>query len=187
VPSTNASPEDEQTCTPQELGFTLPSAAHHSFGTKGPREFDHLTRLTSLTRIPSLIVELTPEVGCGVVGNVDSGKSTPLGVLPRGTLDHGRGRARVEPFWHKHEIETGRTSHVGMEICSLSTIVSVLLAKHRSWASVQLANLFCQVWPLVQTRRSSKEKHLGGRTLRLGAQKLSGSLVRSSHITFYFI
>jgi hypothetical protein len=50
-----------------------------------------------------------------VVGNVDSGKSTTLGVLPRGTSDDGRGRARVQPFWHKHEIETGRTSHVGME------------------------------------------------------------------------
>lgn len=34
----------------------------------------------------------------------------------RGALDDGRGRARVGLFRHKHEIETGRTSSVGMEV-----------------------------------------------------------------------
>jgi hypothetical protein len=72
------------------------------------------------------------------VGNVDSGKSTTLGVLTRGlcrisvmplilltpripigALDDGRGRARVALFRHKHEIETGRTSSVGMEVGTL--------------------------------------------------------------------
>ena len=69
---------------------------------------------------------------CAVVGNVDSGKSTTLGVLTRGKQDHyvtvfisdpqagalddGRGRARVGLFRHKHEMETGRTSSVGMEV-----------------------------------------------------------------------
>ena len=33
-----------------------------------------------------------------------------------GALDDGRGRARVTLFRHKHEIETGRTSSVGMEV-----------------------------------------------------------------------
>jgi GTPase len=78
-------------------------------------------------------VSLTPEVRCAVVGNVDSGKSTTLGVLTRGmitfiyfrsifynnllgVLDDGRGRARLGLFRHKHEIETGRTSSVGMEV-----------------------------------------------------------------------
>lgn len=58
------------------------------------------------------IVEL--RVAC--VGNVDSGKSTTLGVLTKGNLDDGRGRARVSLFRHKHELDTGRTSSVGMEI-----------------------------------------------------------------------
>jgi len=35
---------------------------------------------------------------------------------PSGILDDGRGKARVSLFRHKHEIETGRTSSVGMEI-----------------------------------------------------------------------
>lgn len=41
---------------------------------------------------------------------------TSQGVLTRGGLDDGRGRARVGLFRHKHEIETGRTSSVGMEV-----------------------------------------------------------------------
>lgn len=56
-----------------------------------------------------------------VVGNVDSGKSTTLGVLTRGALDDGRGKARVGLFRHKHEIETGRTSSVGMEILGFTS------------------------------------------------------------------
>ena len=47
---------------------------------------------------------------------VDAGKSTLLGVLTKGTLDDGRGKLRVNLFRHKHEIESGRTSSVGMEI-----------------------------------------------------------------------
>lgn len=47
---------------------------------------------------------------------VDAGKSSLLGVLVKGDLDDGRGKARVNLFRHKHEIETGRTSSVGMEI-----------------------------------------------------------------------
>lgn len=73
-------------------------------------------RISLLLRLPPPSVSLTPEVRCAVVGNVDSGKSTTLGVLTRGALDDGRGRARVSLFRHKHEIETGRTSSVGMEI-----------------------------------------------------------------------
>lgn len=56
------------------------------------------------------------ETRIAVVGNVDAGKSTLLGVLTKGSLDDGRGRARVNLFRHKHEIESGRTSSVGMEI-----------------------------------------------------------------------
>ena len=51
-----------------------------------------------------------------VVGNVDAGKSTLLGVLTHGELDNGRGTARQRLFRHKHEMETGRTSSVGNDI-----------------------------------------------------------------------
>lgn len=44
--------------------------------------------------------------------SVDAGKSSTLGVLTKGGLDDGRGKARVNLFRHKHEIESGRTSSV---------------------------------------------------------------------------
>lgn len=75
-----------------------------------------------------LIVRQTPvtpeeviETRIAVVGNVDAGKSTMLGVLVKGGLDDGRGKARVNLFRHKHEIESGRTSSVGMEIMGFDT------------------------------------------------------------------
>jgi len=61
-------------------------------------------------------VEELLEIRCAVVGNVDAGKSTLLGVLTKDVLDDGRGKARLNLFRHKHEIDTGRTSSVGTEI-----------------------------------------------------------------------
>lgn len=51
-----------------------------------------------------------------MVGNVDAGKSTLLGVLTHVELDNGRGHARQKLFRHKHEMESGRTSSVGNDI-----------------------------------------------------------------------
>jgi len=51
-----------------------------------------------------------------VLGNVDAGKSTLLGVLTHGEHDNGRGRARLNLFRHLHEIQSGRTSCISHEI-----------------------------------------------------------------------
>ena len=51
-----------------------------------------------------------------VAGNVDSGKSTLLGVLTHGKLDDGRGSTRLSVFNHKHEITSGRTSSTAHHI-----------------------------------------------------------------------
>lgn len=56
------------------------------------------------------------ELRVAVIGNVDAGKSTVLGVLSRGGLDDGRGRARVHCNRHRHESESGRTSSVSQEL-----------------------------------------------------------------------
>ena len=53
------------------------------------------------------------EIKIGVAGNVDSGKSSTIGVLAKGILDDGRGKARSHVFNYKHEIDTGRTSSIG--------------------------------------------------------------------------
>jgi len=55
------------------------------------------------------------EIRVATVGNVDSGKSSLLGVLSHGILDDGRGSARATVFHHPHERLTGRTSSIGHE------------------------------------------------------------------------
>ncbi|KAI0127878.1 P-loop containing nucleoside triphosphate hydrolase protein [Xylariales sp. AK1849] len=80
------------------------------------------------------------ETRIAVVGNVDAGKSSMLGVLVKGDLDDGRGRARVNLFRHKHEVETGRTSSVGMEIMGFDTMGKVVTSdtpgRKLSWEEI---------------------------------------------------
>ena len=85
-------------------------------------------------------VENVIETRIAVVGNVDAGKSTMLGVLVKGNLDDGRGKARVNLFRHKHEIESGRTSSVGMEIMGFDTkgavVSSAVAGRKLSWEEI---------------------------------------------------
>ncbi|MCJ1433196.1 hypothetical protein MMC27_002555 [Xylographa pallens] len=85
-------------------------------------------------------VEDVIETRIAVVGNVDAGKSTMLGVLVKGNLDDGRGKARVNLFRHKHEIESGRTSSVGMEIMGFDTrgdvVASNVPGRKLSWEEI---------------------------------------------------
>jgi GTPase len=62
-----------------------------------------------------------------------------LGVLVKGSLDDGRGKARVNLFRHKHEAESGRTSSVGMEIMGFDThgeIVANPQGRKLSWEEI---------------------------------------------------
>jgi GTPase len=63
-----------------------------------------------------------------------------IGVLVKGGLDDGRGKARVNLFRHKHEIETGRTSSVGMEIMGFDSkggiVVSSVPGRKLSWEEI---------------------------------------------------
>ena len=52
------------------------------------------------------------ELRIGILGNVDSGKSTIISVLKEQLLDNGRGLARQKILKHKHEQESGRTSSI---------------------------------------------------------------------------
>ncbi|KAF2180952.1 hypothetical protein K469DRAFT_729618 [Zopfia rhizophila CBS 207.26] len=80
------------------------------------------------------------ETRIAVVGNVDAGKSTMLGVLVKGGLDDGRGKARVNLFRHKHEVESGRTSSVGMEIMGFDSkgevVVSKVAGRKLTWQEI---------------------------------------------------
>ncbi|KAI9849546.1 MAG: hypothetical protein M1838_000129 [Thelocarpon superellum] len=85
-------------------------------------------------------VEDVIETRIAVVGNVDAGKSTMLGVLVKGGLDDGRGKARVSLFRHKHEMESGRTSSVGMEIMGFDehgeVVASAIPGRKLSWEEI---------------------------------------------------
>ncbi|KAH2174528.1 hypothetical protein V6Z92_006371 [Aspergillus fumigatus] len=92
-----------------------------------------------LIRQPADTVEEMAEIRIAVVGNVDAGKSTMLGVLVKGNLDDGRGRARINLFRHKHEVESGRTSSVGLEIMGFDShgeIVGSSQGRKLSWEEI---------------------------------------------------
>ncbi|XP_029926401.1 GTP-binding protein 2 [Myripristis murdjan] len=78
-------------------------------------------------RIAEVLIRKVPDdqqfldLRVAVLGNVDSGKSTLLGVLTQGELDNGRGRARLNLFRHLHEIQTGRTSSISFEILGFNS------------------------------------------------------------------
>lgn len=78
----------------------------------------------------------------GVVGNVDSGKSTLVGVLSKGLPDDGRGSARLKVFNYPHEANNGRTSSVAQEIMGFKKNGEQVFAsrfvqnKNKYWAEV---------------------------------------------------
>ncbi|KAJ2851425.1 hypothetical protein IWW36_001064 [Coemansia brasiliensis] len=96
--------------------ITAATASNTSSATKNPLNSNAARSVSYLIRRRPQRIEEMMEVRVAVAGNVDAGKSTMLGVLTQGGLDDGRGKARVALFRHKHEIDSGRTSSVGMEI-----------------------------------------------------------------------
>lgn len=77
-----------------------------------------------------------------VVGNVDSGKSTVVGVLTKSLLDDGRGSARLRVFNYPHEASNGRTSSIAQEIMGFDSQGRQVFADHfvqsknKYWAEV---------------------------------------------------
>ena len=93
------------------LGATV-SVLHHKCVQREPAE----------RHVAEVLVRKVPEnqqfidIKVAVLGNVEAGKSTLLGVLTQGELDNGRGKARLNLFRHLHEIQSGRTSSISQEI-----------------------------------------------------------------------
>jgi GTPase len=58
-----------------------------------------------LVRLTPRGVEEIMEVRVAVVGNVDAGKSTTLGVLTRGSLDDGRGKVSIIVFCQMYDAD----------------------------------------------------------------------------------
>jgi GTPase len=90
------------------------------------------------------------EVRVAVIGNVDAGKSTVLGVLTHAELDNGRGYARQKLFRHRHELESGRTSAVGSEILGFDNQGSVVnKASHHAASHPLSSTALNQIWQKV--------------------------------------
>ena len=93
------------------------------------------TSITALIRAQTSALSLLgqgDQVRICTVGNVDSGKSTLLGLLTQGLRDDGRGRARSSVFRHRHELETGRTSCVSTMTLGFDQIGRVVNYKEDS-------------------------------------------------------
>lgn len=69
----------------------------------------------------STIIRTTPDLRVAILGNVDAGKSTLVGVLSKFVLDDGRGAARSFVLQHKHEKEKGQSSAVSLELMGFET------------------------------------------------------------------
>ncbi len=85
------------------------------------------------------------ELTIGIVGNVDSGKSTTVGVLISGKLDDGRGSARLHVQLHQHEKRTGRTSSVTTNCIRTDrkVITFIDLPGHRRYLHTTMYGLSC--------------------------------------------
>lgn len=71
------------------------------------------------------------EIRISVMGSVDAGKSSLIGVLTQGELDNGRGKARLNMFRHFHEIKSGRTSCVSHEVLGFDDMGNVINYKNK--------------------------------------------------------
>ena len=82
------------------------------------------------------------DVRIAVIGNVDSGKSTMVGVLTKSIMDDGRGSARQKVFNFSHEAQNGRTSSIGQEIMGFDVDNNQVQMEHQntnknqSWAHI---------------------------------------------------
>jgi GTPase len=86
------------------------------------------------------MINTKTNIKIGVLGNVDSGKSTVIGVLCSNELDDGKGYARSKVMKLKHELESGRTTNVTYNYLHFSdkTCTLVDLAGHEKYLRTTL-------------------------------------------------
>uniref|UniRef100_A0A0G4FNL3 Tr-type G domain-containing protein n=1 Tax=Chromera velia CCMP2878 TaxID=1169474 RepID=A0A0G4FNL3_9ALVE len=82
---------------------------------------------------------LSEDIKVAVIGNVDSGKSTLVGVLTKSCLDDGRGLARGKVFNFVHEQANGRTSSIAQEIIGFHQDGSQVQTDHGGGSSSSAA------------------------------------------------
>lgn len=73
------------------------------------------------------IETIRDEICIVTAGSVDSGKSSFIGVIATNELDDGRGSAREHIARHPHEIESGKTSDIGLKTIQLNDTKEALM------------------------------------------------------------
>ncbi|GAV07272.1 hypothetical protein RvY_17131 [Ramazzottius varieornatus] len=115
-----------------------------------------------------------------LLGSMDSGKSTILGVLSSGELDNGRGKARLNLFRHPHEIQTGRTSSISREMIGFAADGQVINYR----VSDTPEEIFQQSFKLITfTDLAGHHKYLRTTILGLMASKPDFVLLAVSALT----
>ncbi|KHJ92862.1 elongation factor Tu GTP binding domain protein [Oesophagostomum dentatum] len=77
---------------------------------------------TSRRRVVEVLVRKVPEsqqfieLRLAVLGGADVGKSTLCGVMTQGVLDDGNGKTRLNLFRFPHEVRSGKTSSVCLDV-----------------------------------------------------------------------
>ena len=87
----------------------------------------------------------------GMVGNVDSGKSSSIGHLVTKQNDDGNGKLRSLVALHPHEIKTGRTSDISMHFSDYGSnrITFVDLAGHEKYLKTTITGIGTVVPDLI--------------------------------------
>ena len=92
-----------------------------------------------------------------------------------GTLDDGRGRARVGLFRHKHEIESGRTSSVGMEVGSYEN--NCMPIKALTWINGKILGFDPEGLPILPSTANSADPDVVRRE-KLGWEQISAKAAK---------
>ena len=105
--------------------------------TEGDTDFHYEVDYSSLEFTSSFEMN---DCRLAMIGNVDSGKSTLIGVLVSQNLDDGRGAARRMVLKHRHEQENGRTSAVTIEILGYDEqneqVIPASRGHHARWQEI---------------------------------------------------
>lgn len=83
------------------------------------------------------------EIRIGMIGSVDSGKSSITGVLINDELDDGRGKARSNILKHPHEKESGRSSSISQNYIKVENKIFdfVDLAGHEKYLKTTISGI----------------------------------------------
>lgn len=96
-----------------------------------------------MRRRERLTVEVV-QVNVAVAGDLNSGKSTMIGVLSTGQLDNGKGLARTKVLTHNHEVESGLTScisHHSLHFSGDGEVRSHTIPLHTTCETIRFSSL----------------------------------------------